>query len=112
MNLSERFVPASMTDYRLRAWTRFVITLSFASSPCWLVFAVIGVVLSLPGWWVMPFPILGSIQIAIPFVIRRTGNLYGAMMVLGATAYVGITLSAILLGGFTFPALLWTIVLR
>ena len=110
-NFIESFVPESISDFRRRAWARFVIRLCFASAPCWVIFTAISVAIALPAWAIAVFPALAACQLAIPFLLRSSGRLYLAMMALGTVCFAGITFIAFLQGGFPFRALLWLMVL-
>jgi len=104
----ERFIPRSMTAFRARAWARFVVAVSLWSAPVWLVFPIIGGLGGgLPWWCTITLAALGALQVAVPFVLRATGSLYAAIMLFGTLAFVGIALSASVLGGFPFHSLMW-----
>lgn len=107
-SMVDRFIPRGTTEFRARAWARFVVAVSFLTAPGWILFPIIGGLwIELPGWCAATLVGIGCAQLGIPPMLRATGSLFIGIMVFGGLVFVGITLSATILGGFPFHSLMW-----
>jgi signal transduction histidine kinase len=104
------FVPPTIAG-DIRAWTRFLIVLAFAGFPIWAGFGL---------WYQLALDatlgsavmfLVGTLGALVPFLLRRTRNLYLAANCLGGVVLTGLWVVAVLRGGFPLTVLVWTIVL-